>query len=62
MTDPVDLLQSLVSIPSVNPMGRNVSGPEFGEARMTAFLEQWFADLGVQLPWIFPGCSWKSTT
>jgi acetylornithine deacetylase len=45
--DPVELLQSLVAIPSVNPMGRSVSGPEFGEARMTAFLEQWFENLGV---------------
>ncbi|TWU12171.1 Acetylornithine deacetylase [Symmachiella macrocystis] len=47
MHDPVELLQSLVAIPSVNPMGRNVSGPEYGEARMTAFLEDWFATLGV---------------
>ena len=47
MHDPVELLQSLVAIPSVNPMGRDVSGPEFGEARITAFLEEWFEALGV---------------
>ncbi|WP_339910452.1 M20 family metallopeptidase [Symmachiella dynata] len=47
MHDPVELLETLIAIPSVNPMGRDVSGPEFGEARMTAFLEDWFADLGV---------------
>ena len=47
MLDPLKLLEKLVAIPSVNPMGRNVSGPEFGEARMTEFLEQWFDKLGV---------------
>jgi len=45
--DPLELLQSLIAIPSVNPMGRSVSGPEFGEARLTEFLLNWFADLGV---------------
>ncbi|QDT46917.1 Acetylornithine deacetylase [Symmachiella dynata] len=49
MHDPVELLETLIAIPSVNPMGRDVSGPEFGEARMTAFLEDWFADLGVAI-------------
>lgn len=47
MLDPAKLLGKLVSIPSVNPMGRDVSGPPFGEERMTAFLETWFEELGV---------------
>jgi acetylornithine deacetylase len=34
MPDVVELLAELVAIPSVNPMGREVSGPEHGEARM----------------------------
>lgn len=38
--DVVQLAQALVRIPSVNPMGRSVSGPEFLEGRVTDFLEQ----------------------
>ncbi len=41
------LLADLVAIPSVNPMGRTLSGPGFLEAGMTAYLERWFRDLGV---------------
>lgn len=36
--DVVSLLADLVRIPSVNPMGRAVSGPEFLEARVTEYL------------------------
>ena len=45
----VELLQDLVRTPSVNPMGRDVSGDIYLEHRMTARLEQWFETLGV--PW-----------
>jgi acetylornithine deacetylase/succinyl-diaminopimelate desuccinylase family protein len=38
-------LADLVAIPSVNPMGRDVSGPEFFEYRLTDHLEQLFANL-----------------
>lgn len=38
MTDPVTLLKSLVAIPSVNPMGRALSGDEYLEARLTDWL------------------------
>ena len=41
------LLSDLVSIPSVNPMGRALSGPGILEGGMTAFLEGWFRELGV---------------
>ena len=41
------LLSDLVAIPSVNPMGRPLSGPGFLEAGMSDFLERWFRDLGV---------------
>lgn len=47
---PLDLVQTLcelVAIPSVNPMGRPVSGPEFYEYRMTDCLEKLFARLGL---------------
>ena len=47
MTDPLPLLKDLVSIPSVNPMGRDVSGPEFFEGRVTAYLESHLSRLGV---------------
>jgi acetylornithine deacetylase len=42
------LLSTLVAIPSVNPMGRSLSGPELFEARLTGFLESWLRDLGVR--------------
>ncbi len=48
MIDPVELLQQLVAIPSVNPMGRDVSGDIYGEAGMTAFLQDWFRELGTE--------------
>src|SRR5439155_12551511 len=48
---PVDdvtrLLSELVAIPSVNPMGRRLSGAEFLETRLTDYLEAGFRDLGV---------------
>lgn len=47
--DVVQTLRDLVRIPSVNPMGRNVSGPEFFEYAVTDHLQQLFESLG--LPW-----------
>ncbi|MSR53992.1 MAG: M20 family peptidase [Gemmataceae bacterium] len=41
------LLQDLVRIPSVNPMGRSVSGDKFLEVRVTDYLERFFKNLGV---------------
>ncbi|MFM7208068.1 MAG: M20/M25/M40 family metallo-hydrolase [Planctomycetaceae bacterium] len=46
----VALLADLVRRPSVNPMGRDVSGPEYLEGRVTDFLVQRFSALG--LPWV----------
>jgi acetylornithine deacetylase/succinyl-diaminopimelate desuccinylase family protein len=46
--DVIRLLSDLVAIPSVNPMGRALSGEGFLETRLTAFLEAWFRDLGVE--------------
>jgi acetylornithine deacetylase len=45
----VDTLCDLVRIPSVNPMGRDVSGDEFYEYQVTDYLQQVFDRLG--LPW-----------
>ena len=46
--DPLFRLASdLVAIPSVNPMGRPLSGPEFLETRLTDFLEDWFRARGI---------------
>jgi acetylornithine deacetylase ArgE len=47
MTETTRLLRDLVSLPSVNPMGRPVQGPEFFEHRVTAYLEEFFRGLGV---------------
>jgi acetylornithine deacetylase/succinyl-diaminopimelate desuccinylase-like protein len=45
--DPLQLLIELVSIPSVNPMGREVSGPEFLETRLSDWLENFFRKIEV---------------
>lgn len=47
--DLVQTLSDLVATPSVNPMGRDVSGPEFLEYQMTDYLQRLFDRLG--LPW-----------
>jgi acetylornithine deacetylase len=41
------LLAELVSIPSVNPMGRPVVGPEYLEGRLGAYLEAFFREHGI---------------
>ncbi len=47
MTETTHLLRDLVAIPSINPMGRDLQGPEIYEARLTAYLEDFFRNLGV---------------
>jgi acetylornithine deacetylase len=47
--DVVATLCDLVRLPSVNPMGRDVSGDEYFEHRVTGFLQHLFDRLG--LPW-----------
>lgn len=49
MSDHVALLADLVRRPSVNPMGRDVSGPDYLEGRVTDWLIQRFTAVG--LPW-----------
>ncbi len=45
--DPVETLERLVAVPSVNPMGRKAADPTFGEARLTDHLEETFARIGL---------------
>jgi acetylornithine deacetylase ArgE len=45
MTELGRLLSNLVALPSVNPMGRPLHGPEIGEHQVTAYLEQFFTRL-----------------
>jgi acetylornithine deacetylase ArgE len=47
MIDTTRLLTDLVRIPSVNPMGRALSGPEIYEERVTSYLEDFFRSLDV---------------
>jgi acetylornithine deacetylase len=47
MHDSTRLLRDLVVLPSVNPMGRSVQGPDFFEHRVTGYLEAFFRDLDV---------------
>ncbi len=48
MVETTRLLRDLVSIPSINPMGRPLQGPEIFETRVTAYLEEFFRSLGVR--------------
>jgi acetylornithine deacetylase len=41
------LASELVAVASVNPMGRSLTGPEFLETRLTAYLENWFRERGI---------------
>ncbi len=41
------LVRDLVSLPSINPMGRAMQGPEVFEHQVTAYLAAFFRDLGV---------------
>jgi acetylornithine deacetylase len=47
MVNTTQLLRDLVSLPSVNPMGRPNPGPECFEQRVSAYLERLFQALGV---------------
>jgi acetylornithine deacetylase len=47
MLETTRLLSDLVRLPSVNPMGREVLGPEFFEHQVTAYLDDFFRALGV---------------
>ena len=47
MHETTRLLRDLVALPSVNPMGRPLSGPGYLEAGMTDYLDRWFRALGV---------------
>jgi acetylornithine deacetylase/succinyl-diaminopimelate desuccinylase-like protein len=50
LLDPVQMLQELIRIASVNPMGREASGPDLGEGRLTDFLQRTCETLG--WPWL----------
>ncbi len=47
MHETTRLLRDLVALPSVNPMGRPLQGPNIYEHRITAYLEDFFRTLGV---------------
>src|SRR5262249_39625821 len=47
MHETTRLLRDLVRLPSVNPMGRPLHGPDLYEHRVTAYLEAFFKGLGV---------------
>lgn len=46
-SETTNILRELVSRPSVNPMGRDLKGPDFLEYKITAFLEEFFKKLKV---------------
>jgi succinyl-diaminopimelate desuccinylase len=61
--DPSQLLKDLIALPSVNPMGRAIFGPEFFEGRMTGYLLGFFQRLGVPVEQIdvFPATESRSS-
>lgn len=48
MTETTRLVRDLVSLPSVNPMGRDLAPDILYEHRVTDYLEKFFRDLGVR--------------
>jgi acetylornithine deacetylase len=47
MHETTRLLRDLVALPSVNPMGRPLTGPHLYEERVTTYVEGFFRELGV---------------
>ena len=45
--DSLEILKTLIAIPSVNPMGRDLSGPEYLETRVSDWLCEFFAERGI---------------
>jgi acetylornithine deacetylase len=48
MLETTRLLRDLVALPSINPMGRPLQGPDIYEHRVTTYLEGFFRSLGVR--------------
>lgn len=57
LTDPAEILSQLIAIPSVNPMGRELSGAEYYEGRMTRWLADFLQahNLPVEVHEVVPG-------
>ena len=55
--DPAEILKELIAIPSVNPMGRELSGAEYYEGRMTRWLSDFLQAhrLPVEVQEVVPG-------
>jgi acetylornithine deacetylase len=47
MPDVIEVLADLVALPSINPMGRDVQGPEYGEARVADYVSAFLARHGI---------------
>ncbi len=47
MFDPIRLLKDMVAIPSVNPMGRDLTGEEYFETKLSAYLADLFRREGI---------------
>ena len=45
---PSELLCQLIAVPSVNPMGRDLSGPTYFEGRLSDWLMNYFASIGAE--------------
>lgn len=48
MHEAVRITRQLVAIPSVNPMGKGLTGPMYTERNMALFIQDFLADLGIR--------------
>jgi acetylornithine deacetylase/succinyl-diaminopimelate desuccinylase family protein len=48
MQDAVDIARKLVSIPSVNPMGKGLTGERYTEKKMAGFIREFLSSIGVE--------------
>ena len=48
MHEAVNLTAQLVSIPSVNPMGKGLTGPAYSERNMALFIQNFLTELGIR--------------
>ena len=48
MHEAVSITRQLVAIPSVNPMGKGLTGPMYTERNMASYIQDFLADLGIR--------------
>ncbi|MCG7860084.1 hypothetical protein MD537_24095, partial [Flavihumibacter sediminis] len=47
MHEAVTITRQLVAIPSVNPMGKGLTGPQYTEKNMALYIQDFLAEVGI---------------